>query len=161
MTSRRLRGILYKQMYDHAEGFVMGCRIHALGELGDYRFTVIFSKYQGKLLLSRHKKRTTWENQGGHIEAEEATMDCARRELYEESGAVDFDIVPAFDYWASDDAGWANGQVFIAHIRELGAIPESEMAEVRLFDELPEDVTYPGITPILWEEVRKNPAWEK
>ena len=139
----------------------MACRIHALGELSDYRFTVIFARYNGKLLLSRHKKRSTWETQGGHIEAGESTLDCARRELFEESGAVDFTISPAFDFWASGNKGRANGQVFIAQIHEMGTLPESEMAEVCLFDELPENVTYPGITPVLYEYLKTLPAWNE
>lgn len=138
----------------------MGCRIHQSGELKNYLFTVIFSEYQGKLLLSRHKLRTTWETQGGHIEPGESTLDCAKRELYEESGAVEFTIEPVFDYWAGDDKGWANGQVFVAHIKTLDAIPASEMAEVSLFDDLPDNVTYPDITPQLWEHVKTLPAWQ-
>ena len=74
-------------------------------------------------------------------------MDAARRELYEESGAVDFDIRPVFDYWAGDENGVASGQVFAAEIHALGPMPKSEMAEVRAFDEVPPNVTYPAITP--------------
>ena len=77
-------------------------------------------------------------------------MDAARRELYEESGAVDFDIRPIFDYWAGDENGGASGQVFAADIRTLGPMPKSEMAEVRAFDEVPPNVTYPAITPELF-----------
>ena len=33
-------------------------------------------------------------------------------------------------------------------------MPESEMAETRQFDTLPEEVTYPYITPHLYERVR-------
>ena len=33
-------------------------------------------------------------------------------------------------------------------------MPESEMAEVEEFDTLPENVTYPYITPHLYERVR-------
>ena len=64
----------------------MGCRIHESGELRDYLFTVIFSEYQGKLLLSRHKQRSTWENQGGHIEPGESIVDAVKREVREETG---------------------------------------------------------------------------
>ena len=37
-------------------------------ETGDYKYVVVFSRYQGRLLLSRHKERRTWETQGGHVE---------------------------------------------------------------------------------------------
>ena len=41
---------------------------------------------------------------------------------------------------------------FEAEILELGPLPESEMAEVRTFDVLPENITYPAITPVLFQE---------
>ena len=64
------------------------------------KYVVIFSRYQGKLLLSRHKGRDTWETQGGHIEQGESPEDAAKRELWEESGALKFTLEPMFMYWA-------------------------------------------------------------
>ena len=125
----------------------MICHTYPLGQKAPYKYVVVMSKYQGKILLSRHKDRTTWETQGGHIEPGETPLDAARRELYEESGAVDFDIRPVFDYWAGDENGGASGQVFAAEIYKMGLMPDSEMAEVRAFDEIPPNVTYPAITP--------------
>ena len=123
------------------------------------KYVVIFSRYQGRLLLSRHKERKTWETQGGHIEPGESPMDAARRELWEESGAKSFTLEPICMYWAEDrvdgkpeSGAW--GAKFFADIAEMGDIPESEMAETRLFDALPEDVTYPYITPHIFEKVR-------
>jgi len=125
-----------------------------LNSLGVYKYVVILSRYQGKLLLSRHRQRTTWETQGGHIEPGESPLEAARRELYEESGAMDFSITPLFDYRAWDEYGGANGVIFLAEIRTLGDLPQSEMAEVRLFDDLPDNLTYPGITPVLYEHAK-------
>ena len=125
----------------------MTCKVCPLGTLAPYKYVVVMSKYQGRILLSRHRDRATWETQGGHIELGETPMEAARRELYEESGAVDFDIRPVFDYWAGDENGGAGGQVFAAEIRTLGPMPKSEMAEVRAFDEVPPIVTYPAISP--------------
>ena len=135
----------------------MICNTHPLGALAPYKYVVVMSRYQGKILLSRHKDRTTWETQGGHIEPGETPLDAARRELYEESGAVDFDIWPVFDYWAEDEKTGASGQVFAAEIRKLGPMPESEMAEVRAFDQIPPNVTYPAITPEIFASLEE---WE-
>lgn len=132
----------------------MQCRVHEAGELKTYKYVVILSLYDGKILLSRHKKRATWETQGGHIEAGETPLEAAKRELYEESGAVHYTIEPLCDYWAGDEDGWANGMVFLANVEELGPLPESEMADVRTFEELPENLTYPDITPKLWAWAR-------
>lgn len=128
-------------------------KTYALGSLTNYKYVVVLSTYQGKILLSRHRRRNTWETQGGHIEAHEQPLDAAKRELYEESGAVDFDIAPLCDYWAGVEgtSDWANGMVFRATIRRLAPLPESEMAEVRTFDALPDNLTYPQITPVLFD----------
>ena len=126
------------------------CIIHPLNTFSDRKFVVVLSHMDGKILLSRHRQRTTWETQGGHIEPGETPLEAAKRELWEESGAVEYSIKPLFDYWAEDDIGGAAGAVFRAEITKLGPIPESEMEEVRLFEELPENVTYPHITPILF-----------
>lgn len=128
----------------------MTCNTYGLGTLEHYKFVVIFSEFQGKLLLSRHRARTTWETQGGHIEPGETPLEAAKRELYEESGAADFDITPLCDYRAGDQQSGANGMVFTAVIKALKPLPESEMAEIRQFDTLPENITYPAITPVLY-----------
>ena len=127
----------------------MICKTYETGRLQQYKYVVVLSSYQGKILLSRHKERTTWETQGGHIDAGETPLEAAKRELYEESGALEFDIEPLCDYWAGDAAG----MVFTANIHKLGDIPDSEMAEVKTFDTLPENLTYPAITPVLFAEI--------
>lgn len=136
----------------------MTSKTYEINTLEHYKYVVVLSEYEGKILLSRHKERTTWETQGGHIEEGETPMEAAKRELYEESGAVDFDIEPLCDYWAgvegTDD--WANGIVFKAKINKLAAIPDSEMAEVRQFDVLPDNLTYPAITPVLFDYLFKK-----
>lgn len=135
--------------------------VRPLGSYERYKYVVVLSEYQGRLLLSRHKARDTWETQGGHIEPGEDALTAAKRELYEESGATKFDIEPLFDYAAGDIAScnpekFAAGVVFFARIRKLDPLPDSEMAEVRSFDDLPENVTYPHITPHLYVEALRR-----
>lgn len=138
----------------------MICTVFDTNALKNYKYVVVLSEFEGKILLSRHKRRTTWETQGGHIEPGETPLEAARRELYEESGAIDFDIIPLCDYRAgvegTDD--FANGMVFAAHIKALSPLPDSEMAEVRTFDRLPENLTYPEITPVLFARLRGKKA---
>lgn len=137
----------------------MRCKVYELGLLEEYKYVVVLSEYNGKIVLSRHKERTTWETQGGHIEQGETPLDAAKRELYEESGAVDFEIKPLCDYraWNEETGHGANGVVFHAVIREFGAIPDSEMAEIQEFTELPENLTYPAITPVLFDHLMRKP----
>ena len=126
------------------------CKKLALGAVKAPRFVVVLSHQEGKILLSRHRQRQTWETQGGHIEPGETPLEAAKRELWEESGALEYTIEPLCDYRAADDLGSSSGAVFRAEITKLGPLPESEMAEVRLFDTLPEHFTYQYISPVLF-----------
>ena len=119
-----------------------------------YKFVVNLTRFQGQWLFSRHKDRTTWETQGGHIEPCETPEQAAGRELWEESGAQAFTLTPAFGYSVGEDPR-NNGVVFLAQVKTLGPLPESEMAQVQLFDELPENLTYPDITPVLFGEIQQ------
>ena len=133
-------------------------RTYEVGKLKTYKYVVILSTMRGKILLSRHKQRMTWETQGGHVEPGESPYEAAERELYEESGAVRYDIRALCDYWAGDEitGEGATGMVFHAEIYELGDMPPSEMAETRLFDALPDNLTYPAITPELFHCLFQN-----
>ena len=134
----------------------MICKTFELGEFEHYKYVVVLSFYDDKIVLSRHKNRSTWETQGGHIEPGEMPLEAAKRELYEESGAVKFDIEPLCDYWAGNpetNAG-AAGVVFVAKIQEFTDVPkESEMAEIKQFSGLPDNLTYEAITPVLFEKI--------
>ena len=134
----------------------MQSKIYPFDTFNDRKYVVILSRKDGKILLSRHKERTTWETQGGHIEPGETPLEAARRELWEESGALEYTMTPLCDYWACDEAGSATGAGVRAEIVRLGDLPESEMAETRLFDALPENVTYPAITPVLFAFEEEN-----
>lgn len=131
------------------------CTIHPFGSLPDLVFVVVVSEYNGKIMLSRHRERATWETQGGHIETGETPEEAARRELMEESGAKEFVLRPVCDYHGFNKYGAANGSVFHAEITGIGDMPVSEMAEVGFFDELPEELTYPKVTPRLFEQARR------
>ncbi|MCL2572915.1 MAG: NUDIX domain-containing protein [Defluviitaleaceae bacterium] len=128
----------------------MKCTTYPLGTLGEYKYVDIISLHKGKWIFSKHKNRTTWETQGGHIEKGETPPEAAKRELFEETGAVDFDIEPLCDcsysgsFSGIDISG--NGQVFFAVVHALSDIPaHSEMEKVCFADSLPDDLTYPTI----------------
>jgi 8-oxo-dGTP diphosphatase len=131
------------------------CRIYPVGYLENYMFTAVCTNLGGKWILSMHEERDTWETQGGHIEAGETPLECARRELFEESGILDADIYPICDYWGFDSNGCANGMVFLAVAHSIGKLPESEMKAVGAFDTLPENLTYPQVTPRFFKEAEE------
>jgi 8-oxo-dGTP diphosphatase len=125
----------------------MECNVYKFNTLGNYKYADVVAIHKGKWLLSRHKDRDTWETQGGHIENDETSIQTAKRELYEESGAIEFDIEPLCDYSISGSLNGVelvgNGQVYFAIVHSLGDLPpESEMERVILFDTLPTNLTY-------------------
>ena len=128
--------------------------ITQLGELKAYRFVVIFSRYQDKWLYCRMKGSDTYGTAGGHIECGEMPVEAAKRELFEETGALKYSITPVFDYSVHIPTEYSNGQVFLAHIKELGELPDFEMAEVKLFDTIPDKMRFPKILPVLYEKIQ-------
>lgn len=105
---------------------------------GLIRYAVIAARYRNRWILSRHQDRSTWELPGGHREPGETPLETARRELWEETGAIDADIHIVGAYRLSD-----YGLLCFAEVRSLGLIPsDSEIAEISLFETLPGDLTY-------------------
>ena len=125
------------------------------------KFAVIISFYHGKLVLCRHKDRDTYEIPGGHREADESILDCAKRELFEETGAIAFDIEPLCAY-ATIGKNRVNvsgdiiyGMLFVADIRRMDKL-EYETSEILLADKLVDNLTYPDIQPLFMEEYNRR-----
>lgn len=116
------------------------------------RFAVIVSQYDGQWILCKHRDRDTWEVPGGHRDAGETILETARRELYEETGAVSFDLTPVCVYGVARGTE-SFGMLFYAQVREMGPLPDLEMERIALFDNLPDNLTYPLIQPHLHRKV--------
>lgn len=117
------------------------------------RFAVIVSRYQGKWIYCQHKDRATWEIPGGRREPGEAILDTAKRELYEETGAISFVLRPVSAYAVVGDAK-SYGLLCFAEITELGPLPDSEIETIQFFEEMPQALTYPQIQPHLFERIQ-------
>jgi len=125
-----------------------------LDTLGGYTFVVIICRYQDKWLYCRLKDSDSFSNAGGHIEAGEMPLEAAKRELYEETGAFKYDITPVFDYSVEGPANYTTGQVFLAHIQEVGELPGFEIVETKLFEALPDKMRFPEIMPVLYKKMQ-------
>lgn len=125
------------------------------------KFAVIFSRYQGKWVYCRHKDRNTYEVPGGHREPGETIEMAAKRELYEETGAADYEIRPVCVYSVEgktrvNESGEESfGMLYYATIFRFEELPDYEIEEVRFFDDLPEELTYPLIQPVLLDKLQK------
>ncbi|MEG1614975.1 MAG: NUDIX domain-containing protein, partial [Oscillospiraceae bacterium] len=91
----------------------------------------------------------------------ETPLEAAKRELYEETGAVDFDIEPLCDYYINGvQNGWkfkGNGQVYFAIVHTLNELPEySEMGRIGFFDSLPDELTYPVLRDYFSIAIKKQ-----
>ena len=123
------------------------------------RFAVILATHQGKMVFCQHRERDTLEMPGGRREPGEAILDTARRELQEETGAVDFDLQSVCCYAVTgktryqEDGSISWGLLCRAEIHSFGEI-HSEMQRIVLLDSLPGRMTYPQIQPALHEECR-------
>lgn len=124
------------------------------------KFAVIVAKSNGKWVFCKHKERDTYECPGGHREAGENIDDTAKRELYEETGAIDYTIKPicVYSVTAPDNFNGVEtfGKLYFADITTFETELHSEIEKIELFDELPSKWTYPQIQPLLLKEVERR-----
>lgn len=93
-------------------------------------------------VFCKHKDRDTWEVPGGHREHEEDIIDTAKRELYEETGALEFDIKPVCVYSVTvpdhlNHGDESFGMLFFADIKCFETELHSEIEKIVIMDELP------------------------
>lgn len=117
------------------------------------KFAVIITQYQGKWVFCKHKDRDTLEVPGGHRESGETIEETARRELYEETGALRYTIEPLGIYSVTSpdnfDGEETFGKLFYAQVEAFEEELHSEIEKIVIMDELPEKWTYPEIQPEL------------
>lgn len=119
-------------------------------------FAVIVARMGGKWVLCKHKDRNTYELPGGHRENGESIRKTAEREFQEETGAVKFSMERICDYSVRgvtregeelDEETF--GTLYRANIITRTEELRSEIEKVILMVSLPNNWTYPTITPKL------------
>ncbi|MGN0536888.1 MAG: NUDIX domain-containing protein, partial [Acutalibacteraceae bacterium] len=119
------------------------------------KFAVIVAKYHGQYVFCKHKDRDTLEVAGGHREPNEDIETTAKRELREETGAVDFDIQPVCVYSVTEphnfDGKETFGMLYFAEIKSFESTLHYEIEKIVLSDTLPTNWTYPTIQPFLMQ----------
>ena len=124
------------------------------------KFAVIISKTNGKWVFCKHKERNTYEVPGGRREVGESILETAKRELVEETGAVDFDMRPICVYSVKgktrvNENDESFGMLSFADIYSFGEI-NSEIEKILITDTLVENWTYPLIQPKLIDEAKRR-----
>ena len=126
------------------------------------KFAVIISKHNGKWVFCKHKERDTYEVPGGRRELGETIIDTAKRELTEETGAVEFDIKSICVYSVKgntrineNDEDESFGMLFAANIFSFEEL-HSEIEKILITDTLVENWTYPLIQPKLIAEAKNR-----
>jgi len=117
------------------------------GSLEHIGYVSMVVKYNEKFVFSYHRKSEKWDHIGGHVEKGETPLAAAKRELFEETGAIDFDIVPVFDCetFKQDGTLHNNTRKYFVKVREFTNLPDgSEMDKIGFFDEIPVDFRYEG-----------------
>lgn len=129
-------------------------------EDGLLKFAVIITKTENKYVFCKHRERDTWEIPGGHREPGEKILDTAKRELYEETGALEFTIEPVCVYsvTAPDhfDGEESFGMLYFADVKKFEQEIHSEIEKIMITEKLPDRWTYPDIQPKLMEEAERR-----
>lgn len=120
-----------------------------------YTFAIIVSRYKSQWLWVKHRERNTWELPAGHVDGNETPLEAAHRELFEETGALDFEMESKISYEGIYKGNQVFGMIFLADIHELGPMPDFEIGETGLFDDIPDELTYPDIQPAFFRYVNE------
>ena len=123
------------------------------------QFAVIIAKTNGKWVFCKHRERDTYEVPGGRREAGETILETAKRELREETGAIDFNLKPVGVYsvkgktrYNQNEEDEKFGMLFVADIFSFENELHNEIEKILICDQLVETWTYPDIQPRLLEE---------
>lgn len=126
-------------------------KFYRIGEIEDKKleYAALVTAHKGKHIFVRHKNRKTWEIPGGRREKNETIEMTGIRELYEETGAEQFNINELCEYSITIGDKTTYGKLFSSNINKFGKLPNLEIGEVKLFNNIPRNLTYPHIQPLL------------
>jgi len=132
-------------------------KFYEINEVDDSLLTyaVIVSRYLDKWVWCKNKTRKGWEVPGGHREENETIDETAKRELYEETGATEYSLMPICVY-SVKQKNESFGMLYFAEINEFGNLPDTEIEKIDFFFNYPDELSFPLIQPKLSSRVEEE-----
>jgi len=92
-----------------------------------------------------------------HRDIGESIDNTVKRELFEETGAKEFNLTPVCDYsicdyYMNNSYDKSYERLFFSEVGEIGDLPILEISEIMLFDGLPENLTYPELNSHMFKK---------
>lgn len=126
--------------------------------------SIIIENEQGQVLLGRRTDNHAWGYAGGSVEIDEKVEDCAKRELFEETGLIadeiEFFMVnsgPEVHYIYPNGDEVSNIEIIYLCRKYHGNLrmQEEELSELRFFDleDIPDNIS-PPIRPVVDAYIR-------
>ena len=109
----------------------------------DYTEVVIIPFYKNNFIMTYHSKRKGWEFPKGTKEENENLLQCAVRTTFEGTGAILSNIKPIGYYTLNKDNIGYSTIIYYGDVAIFEPKPRwSETDLVKLFDELPQNVSH-------------------
>ncbi len=124
-------------------------------ERNKFNYVVIVTQYKEKWVWVRQHNKLSWEIPGGHVDGDETPEMAAKRELWEETGALKYTLTAICDFSINNNGKQSYNRLFYCEIEQLGDLPESEIEEISFLSTTPKLLTHGKIQPILIDKVRE------
>lgn len=128
-----------------------------VSELDHSDGSTVITFYNKRYVMTYHPKRRGWEFPSGKREENETIYECAKRETFEETGAILSEIIPLGYYLVKTNESVFKTAIFMANVDKFESKPYwSETNLVKLFDELPQNISYKDdVYKIIVEYIKK------